>query len=236
MAITEDDKKFITSRLVFALAGFFIAILASALIGTYVMSRVLVTEQARAPGPMYGFAAGLDTPVVLVGGSLAFRSDAQSNAPAWIPTPGGNGNDYYIDPGYSVSVIVVKQTAPPDPDNGDPPNKDADPGSDKISVGIPSSNAGTWQVDEYTAASGDTAVASIKPGPGTQIHLTIPSGFLCSKGSGKKLKYGQASGCADAQTFSQVTISLDGNRVGNLACNDGSGTPGKCRIVLKGLH
>jgi hypothetical protein len=237
MTLTAEERSAFTKRLV--LVSIVTSLLVS-LFGVYLWIKLFSRHQPGTNNLVPGsaeanMAAGnLNTPIVLVGDSLIFKSDAQSNNPPWTPTPGTNGSDYYLDPGYSISTIAVKQKAPPD-GKDDPNTDDADPTTDKISVGIPSGSSSTWQIDAYTTASGK--VASITPGPGTQIHLVVTTGNLCPNATSttsKKIKYGLASGCTDNPAFSQVNILIDSVQVGSLNCDDASGTQNKCRIVLKG--
>jgi hypothetical protein len=228
MAITEDDKKFITSKLILALAGFFVAILASALIGAYVLSRALAPKEVKTPGPVLGIAAGLDTPVVLVGGSLTFNADSS------YPWTLVSGNTYQVAPNYAIKAIVV--------------NTDLAGGTDKLKVDI--SNASSWEVDEYIAGTPEVEVASItgvasNPSAPSPIYLKLVSGYLCPGPAPiTAISYGIASGCPapppaptpDPIKFSKVTITVNGQPLpsATLACYDSSDPQGTCRIVFRG--
>ncbi len=261
MAITEDDRKFISSKLVFALTGFFVAILATALIGAYVLSRAFAPKgaQAPAPGPVHAVAAaGLDTPVVLVGGSMTFKAGAYQNPQAWSTDTANK--EYHVSPAYQVSTIVLKAILLPDNDTTG--SGDANPTTDKIRIDV--STASTWEIDEFTLASPSKAVVKIFPkqnGSITEIHLLLldGNGMLCPVNAANmiRIRYSPTPSCPapapspsgtppTAPVFSQVSVILN-NEVGpdgttpqptaTLNCIDSAGDPvGKCRISFRGSN
>ena len=181
-----------------------------------------------------------DTPVILVGGTMTFKSGAQGTPPPWQTVSGSSPAEYFLDPGYSVAKIVVKKNAPPDDDSSQ--TGDAQPKSDRLSIDV--SDAGTWKIDAYTlAADGITSVkvASLAPKDNTtEIHLKVlddtdPNAALCFVPSSTvRIRLGHTGSCPDTSSFDSVIVTIDKVVTGTLKCTDGSGTKGTCRIVLRG--
>lgn len=255
MSMTEqEERSFLTQRVI--LVGLSILAVAGLLFGAFFAGgsrtgiRLLFSRAAA------NSAGGLDTPVVLVGGSLSFKAGSQKGTLQWTPVPGCSTpcTEYFLDPGYPVSTIALKNSSDDDPnDPNDPPAApDNNPAKDKIRVDI--SNASTWEIDEYTSVNSvDTQVALIKPSAAgtTEIHVKFLAGApggLCLTRS-KRIMYSPTGACpasgpvTDAVTFSKVTLQIDnGSNVttssGSLSCVDDSSKPtlGHCRIVFRGSN
>jgi hypothetical protein len=244
MAMTDDDKKFITSRLVLVWGGISIAALVAGLVGASLLGRNLANSFADRINTLYRrtVAPGLDTPVVLVGGSLTFR--ARDTGLLWVQDSNNPSAAFHVSPQYAVVSIVVKKGDNPGGDGPDPDDSTAS--SDKIRVTIP--DGASWEVDEFIpGASGqpDQQVASIKPDPVTsyQIDLTAVTGqYLCPSGNMKSIAYSPTSSCpapADGVTFSSISVKVTiGGQIqtwGTIKCLDATGDAlGKCRIVFRG--
>jgi hypothetical protein len=246
MALTEqEEKSFLTQRVI--LVGLAILAVGGLLLGAFFAggSRTgfgLLFSRTPVLGTPANAAAGLDTPVVLIGGSVMFKAGSQKGTLSWTPVPASctsKCTEYFLDPGYPVSTIALKDSS--DDDGTDASvGADNNPAKDKIRADI--SNAGSnWEIDEYaTISKTETQVASITPNA-TEIHVKVVApAALCLKTS-KRLVFSPTGVCPapDGVTFTKVALQIDNAVVsGTLSCFDDSSTPtlGKCRIVFRGSN
>ena len=240
MTLSTTERSFATTAIVSVAVG--VGLLGA---GVAVWESRSVNRQAANSG---------DTPVILVGGSMVFKAGAYQTPVTWASVT--DGQEYYVSPTYQISTIVVKSTAPPDPaGDGDTTNSgDANPTTDKLRLDV--STATSWEIDEYTSASGNNAVTKIFPktnGAITEIHVALldTNGILCPVNSkNKRISYSPTKPCPPqgsplpVTTFSQVSVVLNGDVMadgktpqpsGTLICVDSNGDGlGKCRIAFKG--
>jgi hypothetical protein len=225
MTFTAEDRSFITRALVLTGLGIIV-----------VLGGLMLVRTGRPPAER-PLVSG-DTPVVLVGGTLAFKAD--SSYP-WTLVSG----TYQATPNYAIKAIVVKQDL-----------TDGDSGADKLKVDI--SNAASWEVDEYISGAvgaPDVEVASITgvastPSTPSPIYLKLSTGggYLCPGTTPITLIAYSIAPCPpppappppppvpDGITFSKVSITVNGQPqpTATLACYDTSDPKGKCRIVFRG--
>lgn len=230
MAMTREER----NRLALVGAG---AVVLGGLLGLAL--RGLFSKSAPSPASPHPTAAPVDTPIVLVGGSLTFTT-AASGYQWWQDGSAG----FHVSPSYAIKSIVVKTNQ-----SGD---GDGTAGSDKLRVDVSNANITSWEVDEFISPpagsppnTADTKVASITwptdPTYGAYaIHLTGLSGYLCySAGTPTVIPYGQSSGCSDPPgtiVFSTVSVMVNGQTqpTATLNCLDSSDPKGQCRIVFRG--
>jgi hypothetical protein len=244
MTLSLEDLKLVTKRFALVGGGFFVL----GGVGLFVGFKFLESKIATT-------GHGGDTPVVLVGGSMTFKADAYQTPQAWLTYTANK--EYYVSPNYQISTIVLKAVV--GPDNDTTGSGDANSSTDKIRVDV--SNADTWEIDEYTVASGNTPVVKIAPkqnGSITEIHLYLldAGGMLCPVNQNNvRIRYSPTTSCPApppsagttppvAPIFSQVSIRLNNDLASDgvtpqptatLNCIDSTGDPtGKCKIVLKG--
>jgi hypothetical protein len=222
------DEQTITTRALFAVG-----------LGVSVLGGLLFIG-IKALFVAHGAAGTGDTPVILVGGTMTFKSGAQANPTSWSPST--QSTKYSLDPGYAIAKIVVKKNAP-DEDDDNSQAGDAQPASDRLSVDV--SDAGTWEIDVYAAPTlGGTVneIATLTPKKGTtEIDLNVvsnadTSAVLCPVST---LKVGlghtgQGASCPDNSFFDSVILKLDNKATGTFNCLDANGKKGSCRIVLRG--
>ena len=218
MALTDDDRKFITAKI------FRIAILTglvTAAIAGYVAFRAAVAARG-----------GGDSPVVLVGGSLIFRAGDTSYT--WQQD---SATEYHVSPTYPVTAIAVKAKSSGDTDS---PTSDGDAQSDRLRVDI--SSGSTWEVDEFVSDSAQPVTTLTPQGNAIYLDLKDTGGFLCkvtnSDGTIKKIQYGRKQDCSDNLKFSSigltVTISSQPQMSGTINCLDQTNSVGTCRIIFRG--
>jgi hypothetical protein len=237
MTLSLDDLKLVTRRFALVGGGFFV------LGGLGLFAGIKFLESKI--DAILATAHGGDTPVVLVGGSLTFKSSAQSGAALqWQPIPGSPNPaiEYFVSPNYPIVKIGVK--GPGQLDTDAPNAADATPGQDRFTVDV--SNAGSWQVDTFISGSGGTRVkvASLFAPNGTNdIHLRVltssdPNATLCVVPGSTNIRLGFGhtnTSCPDtSSSFDSVDLTVDGVPAGTFMCKDGTGSAGHCRIILRG--
>lgn len=230
MTIAPEERQFVTK-------SFFAVALGVAALGAATFAIFL---HYASTGRLFAYrpvANSGDTPVILVGGSMIFKSGSK-NSPAWVPVTGGQ--DYYLTPNYDISEIVVKMIASDDGGDGHDAG-DANTHTDKLRVDI--SAASTWEVDAYAQSDDQHAVVSITPRENssgqTEIHLvrldTSQGATLCPNGSLKRIKYGHTADCSDRVVFSKIELKVDSQSRGTITCiDDAAKLLGRCRIVFRG--
>ena len=227
MTMTPDERQF-TTKAIFAVALGVVVLGAMTSVGVSHFAKVSLITTAANSG---------DTPVVLVGGSMTFKSGSKKS-PAWAPvTP---HQEYYLTPGYDIATIVLKFIGSDDGgDNHDP--DDANIHKDKLRVDI--SAATSWEVDAYTQSDDLHAVVQITPkqnGSGqSEIHLVrldqAQGATLCPNGSMKRIKYGRTPDCSETLVFSKIELKVDGQSSGTINCiDDAVKKVGTCKIILRG--
>jgi hypothetical protein len=173
-----------------------------------------------------------DTPVIVIGGSMTFKSGSKKSPP-W--TEVSAGKEYSVSPGYPISTIVVKLIGSDDGGNNPDPG-DANPNTDKLRVDV--SLASSWKIDAYADPSDAASpVVSIAPNESGEIHLVRldPNALLCPNDSKKRVMYGHTPDCKDPITFYRIGLKVNGQPTGTLICiDDAVKTVGKCRIVFRG--
>lgn len=242
MMLESVDKSFITKRVVtIATVATFGGV--SLLFGGihYLLRNAAAAALAASSG---------DTPVVLVGGSMVFKSNFNRTAQDWAPV-GSDGKEYKVTAAYQITAIAIKASAPKNDGDGATPG-DALTSTDKLSIDV--TNAVPWQIDEFTAASPTTSVTSVfsvQNAGNTEIHIRLndPKGAFCPvNGKYRRIAYSPTSSCPasglpDPVSFSQISITVNGDTnpdgtpkpSGTLNCLDSSGDgQGYCRIALRG--
>lgn len=228
--LQAQDKSFITGTLV--LVAVATAVVSAGLL--YAGIRSLVTK----PGPPSG-----DTPVVLIGDSIKFKSGSK-NVLWQEVTP---YKQYSVSMQNPVTSIAIKQKAGADTD--DPSSDDSDPKTDRIRVGV--SGASSWEVDEFSDASGVAVAKITSDAKNLSLNLYNPAvGSLCPVANGfKRLIYssiatpaapslGQA--CPNVPipvTFSKISLTVTTNgstqSFSPFDCIDDNNSKGICRIVFR---
>ncbi len=229
MTLSTEERSFVTTAIISVALG--VGVLGAAV-------AIFVNKAASA-------GTG-DTPVILVGGSLSFKAGSQKGTLSWTPVPAtctSACTEYFLDPGYSVSTIALKDSSVDDGTDAPVP-ADNNPAKDKIRADI--SNASTWEIDEYATfnSSAEAQVASITPNA-TQIHVKVVApAALCLK-TPKRLVFSPTGVCPapDGVAFTRVALQIDngpGTTVasGSLSCVDDSAddNPNKCRIAFRGSN
>jgi hypothetical protein len=233
--MTQDEKEIVT-RAIFAIT------IGLAIIGAGGVAAVrLVPVKVAQITP---YINNGDTPVVLVGGSMIFKSNFNRTAQDWAPV-GTDGKEYQVSAAYQITAIAIKSGAPNNDSDGPSPS-DGLASNDKLFIDV--TNAVPWQIDEFTVASPSTAVTSVfskQNGANTEIHVRLndPNGLLCPVGGKyRRLAYSPtkscpATGLPGSVNFSQISVTVNGDAQpsGTLSCIDSNGDgPGRCRIALRG--
>ena len=214
----QQDKRFTTATLVLVGLGFL-------LIGGVVTA---VFEKPDIVGPK----GPSDTPVILVGDSMKFKTGVVGSP--WAQVGKTPFVSYSVGAALQPSLIVVRtNTGATD--------------SDVLKVDVPTA---AWEVDEFVAGN-PTAVASITPYPSGSTTPTglaanvVPgnTGVLCPSNSYTQLDYypsntGSGSNCSGTPvSFSQISILVLVNgvmqTVGTLDCEDASHTQYLCKIQFR---
>jgi hypothetical protein len=216
MTMTFEERKAVTQKL-------FLVGISTFILGTL---AVLVFRA------LFAAAGSGDTPIVIIGGSLTFKAGDKNVA--WASD---SATQYHVSPSYALAAIVVK--AKSTPDSGDTPvGDDSSPKTDRLVVDL--SGATSWEIDEYTKASGDSPVVAITSSPSSNnINLVLKdqNGFFCANKQMKRITYGVNQSCSDPNntiSFAKVSVSVNNQEIGILDCIDQNNNPGICRIVFRG--
>ena len=114
-----------------------------------------------------------DTPVVIIGGSMKFKDEDQTDAAVfWVPVTANQV--YSLTPTYPITTIAVKVKSAPD--SGDSYKDDQKLATDLIRIDI--TQDASWEIDEYTRAGPVAKLTGTNNG--NQINLALTgAGSLC---------------------------------------------------------
>ena len=177
----------------------------------------------------------MDTPVVLIGGSMGFKVGAKDRKAVWQEISARQ--EYHTLSADPVREIAIKTTAEPDNDDhhrGD----DADAKTDKH--GFPVSEGAPFQINVFTVGSGTKPAASISSPDGKNILLkNLVSGSTLHPKSERRLHYSSDGSGTNSEIFSKVEVQIGSQPSVPLHClldpspSNPNPSHGKCRIVLR---
>lgn len=253
MTIEVDEKRFLTLRN--ALWAIGVIVVVGFIIGAVLFNRsqnainavssqvqALEKQVSRVENALHVLA--VDTPVVLIGGSLRLKQHSTSGTTTW--TPLGDGRNGYSTSGTGpIATIVIK--------NNSDQNDEGDPSTDRLQVSIPGNTA--WKVDLYTdKPAPNTPKVTISPEANLSvIDMVLDNsqiGILCpdpttSRANPKEVDYNENGKCPSqpgpdlATSFTSMTVTVGNNVVGSLNCFDAVATPGSvtppnhCKVVFR---
>lgn len=251
--LDAQDKRFLRN-LVLAFAGVVVVVLAAIFAGTEhqlvkdanqdentILERLNRIQQVMIFGQPAGGQG--DTPAVLIGGSLTFKTEAR------IPWS-QSGSGYSLTPKNPIASIAIEEDAPPD--TTDNPDPDDNKGLDDAAY-FDVSDADRWEIDVFADSTNQVAsvnASTITAGKPYPIQLTSASGKLCdiSTSSVKltRLGFSPDGSCSQASTqaatFDHFVLSVYktiNNKQsiltysGTFHCNDTKHEDQKCRVVLR---
>jgi hypothetical protein len=244
MTIEVDEKRFLTLRNALWAIGIVVVV-------GLVAGAILLNHSNSAISALSSEIDGLktevkslivlrpvDTPVVLIGGSLKLMPTK-----TWTPLPPGSGNGYSTAGTAPIATIVIMN-------NSD--GAGTDPTTDRLRVSIPDNT--TWSVDLFTQKPfPNKAKVTIRPETDMSVIdmvLDNPQvGILCpdpttNPPAPTMVYYNDSGKCpnppaSDGQTsFTSMTVTVGANVVGTLNCFDAVVTPGSvgpnhCKVVFR---
>lgn len=177
----------------------------------------------------------MDSPVVVIGGSMIFKVGAKDPKAAWQKI--SERQEYHTASTDPVRAIVIKTSAEPDDDDhhrGDDLNET----TDKHGFSVPADTS--FHINVFTVGSGAKPAASISSTDGKNIRLkNLISGSILHPKSDRRLHYSSDGSGTNSEIFAKVEVQIGSQPSVPIHClldpTPGNPKPshGKCRIVLR---
>jgi hypothetical protein len=247
MTLEADEKRFLTLRNTLWGLGSLVAVGLIAGVFLLLRSEKAINRVDREVEQVEDSLNGdVDTPVILIGGSVTFKQKSKGTKLNWDPLTDGR-NGYTTNGKGPIATIVIKA-------NYEGTDSEINDGStDRLRVSVPDGK--TWSVDLFTKKpSPNKAKVTISSSDTSKLStidmvlLDSKLGILCpdattSVKSVANVYYNDSGSCpnppvADENTFfTSITVTVDNKVVGTLNCfsvdSTGTTVDNKCRVVFR---
>jgi len=177
----------------------------------------------------------MDTPVIVIGGSMIFKVGAKDQNAVWQEISAGE--EYHTRSTDPVQVIAIKTNADPDDDDHHRED-DADAKTDKHGLPVPPGTP--FEIDVFTVGSDAKPVASITSPDGKSIRLkNLILGSTLYPKSERRIHYSGDGGSTNSAIFARLEVNIGSEPSVPIHCllnptpSNPNPSQGRCRIVLR---